>query len=67
MKVTLQYYDKKPDAAKAKVAKLLEGAGLVIDNAGDDMQTIEVPDAMHAKSVIARLATVANIQAQTAA
>ncbi len=66
MKVTVQCYDKDPAAAKAEVAGLLEGSGLVVENAYDNLQTIEVPDALHAKSIIARLAPVANIQTQTA-
>ena len=60
MKLTIQYYDKDPKAAKASVAKVLKD--LKADDLKPDLQQVEVKDNAAAKAIMKDLSPIPNIQ-----
>lgn len=65
MKLTVQYYDKDPKAAKGAVKAVLDKSNLVAEDRRPDFQTVEIADVAASKVLIAALSPIANIQTQT--
>ena len=67
MKVTIQHYNKDPKKTSDQAAKIVADKGLTVESAGPDKQTVEVESVAAAKSLMANLSGLVNVQVQTEA